>query len=208
MADTDEAKLELRILKHLLQPSYLSATIAVLTTLIAIGSGVVSRLYLSTGWLADVLRTVTNSDQQVFSSSTSDGGSPLNAVLLFVFWSCVGLSVYFLVIGLVQAVREVRQLEQEMTFVHTNRRIILQTFFFRLITRVAGLVLVFVTAAIYLKTILPYGLTAVAAVELSLGGILTIVLATSISLVTIHLLAVLLRIVALRPRLFTAEIEA
>jgi hypothetical protein len=208
MADTDEAKLELRILKHLLQPSYLSATIAVLTTLIAIGSGVVSRLYLSTGWLADVLRTVTNSDQQVFSSSTSDGGSPLNAVLLFVFWSCVGLSVYFLVIGLVQAVREVRQLEQEMTFVHTNRRIILQTFFFRLITRVAGLVLVFVTAAIYLKTILPYGLTAVAAVELSFGGILTIVLATSISLVTIHLLAVLLRIVALRPRLFTAEIEA
>jgi hypothetical protein len=208
MADTNEVKLDLRILKHLLQPSYLSATIAVLTTLVAIGSGVVSRLYLSTGWLADVLRTVTNSDQQVFSSSTNDGGSPLNAVLLFVFWSCVGLSVYFLVIGLVQAVREVRQLEQEMTFVHTNRRIILQTFFFRLITRIAGLVLVFVTAAIYLKTILPYGLTTVAVVELNLGGILTSVLATSISLITIHLLAVLLRIVALRPRLLTVEIEA
>jgi len=60
----------------------------------------------------------------------------------------------------------------------------------------------------YLKTILPYGLTTVAVAEFDLNGILTTILAIIILLITVHLVAVLLRIVALRPRLFTAEIEA
>jgi len=208
MAETDEAKLELHILKHLLQPSYLSATIAVLTTVIAVGSVVVSKLYISTGWLADVLRTISSSDQQLFSGGTGNGDSPFNVVLLFLFWSCVGLTVYFIVIGIMQAVREVRELEQEMDFVHTNRQAVLRNFIERLAARFAGLVLAFVTIAIYLKTILPYGLTTVSTATLTIGGILATALAIVILLVTMHLIAVLLRVVALRPRLFTSEIEA
>jgi hypothetical protein len=207
MAETNETQLDRRILKHLLQPSYLSGTIAVLTTALALGSILVSKAYLSSGWLAATLQTISNSDQGLFSRSTGDGSSPFNVVLLFLFWACVGLSVYFLVIGIAQAAKEVRELEQEMNFVHTNRRAILRNFVGRLLVRFAGLVLMFITAAIYLKSILPYGLTTISAASLDAEGILTSLLAAFILLVTMHLLAVLLRAVALRPRLFTAEIE-
>lgn len=207
MADTDEAKLELRILKHLLQPSYLSASIAVLTVLVTIGSVVISQLYLSTGWLADALRTIATSDQHLFSRGTGDGSSPFNAVLLFLFWAGVGLVIYFMVVGTVQALREYRELEQQMNFVHTDRRTILRNFGERFAARFLGLVLTFVMAALYLKIVVPYALTTVEAARFDVVGIVTTIVAVIILLLAVHVLAVLLRIVALRPRLFTAEIE-
>jgi hypothetical protein len=208
MAETDEAKFDLHILKHLLQPSYLSATIAVATTLVAIGTVVLARLYLSTGWLADSLRTIASSDQHLFSQGANDGGSPFNTVLLFLFWAGIGLVVYFIVIGFVQMISEIRELEQEMNYVHTNRRSALLNYLERLVARCIGLGLLFITAAIYLKLLLPFVLSALSVAEFTLSDLLASCFAILFLLIVTHLLAVLLRVVALRPRLFTAEIES
>lgn len=208
MAETNDTKFELHILKHLLQPSYLSATIAVLTTLIAVGSVVMSRAYLATGWLADALHTVATSNQSLFAHSTGDGSSPFNAVLLFLFWALLGLATYFMVIGMVQAVGEVRELGQEMTYVHTDRKAILLNYLERLLARFGGLALLFITTAIYLKLVLPFALWAVGTTRLTLLNLLVAVVSVFFLLLTMHLLTVLLRVIVLRPRLFTAEIEA
>lgn len=208
MVGTNELQFEIRVLKHLLQPSYLSGSIVVLLAVLVVGSAVVSNIYLSTGWLADTLRTISNSDNHLLKGSTGDGSSPINVVLLFVFWAFVGLAVYFLVIGLGQALKEAREIEQEMNYVHGNRKAALRNFVQKLVTRVVGLTLIFVTVSIYLKTLLPYALSTARTTDLDLHGIFNIFVTGLVLVLVTHILVVLLRLVALRPRLFTSEIEA
>lgn len=206
MAETNETQFELRLLGTLLKPSYLSGTIAVLSTLLIIGSALLARAFWSSGWLPDTLRTVSASNNQLFQNKTGDGSSPFNVVLLFLFWACVGLTVYFIVIGIAHAAAEAKELEQEMTFVHGNRKQIIKNFAERLLTRIVGLVLAFVAVALYLKNLVPYGVTTARGVTTSPWSIALVVLAAVSLLVMMHLITVLLRLVALRPRLFSAEI--
>ncbi|CAN5417564.1 hypothetical protein BH09PAT4_BH09PAT4_02400 [soil metagenome] len=206
MSETNETQFELRLLGTLLKPSYLSGTIAVLSTLLVVGSALLAKAFWTSGWLADTLRTVSDSNTHLLQNRTGDGDSPFNVALLFLFWASVGLAVYFVVIGIARAVAEAKELEREITFVHGDRKKIIRNAVKRLVIRVSALALMFVAIALYLKNLVPYSLTSARDVTASPWSIILVVLAAISLLVMMHLIAVLLRVVALRPRLFTPEI--
>lgn len=207
MATTNETEIELHLLAKLLRPSYSSGFLAVLSTLIIVGSAFVSKLYLSAGWLADTLRTISDSDTALLEQHSGDGSSPFNVVLLFMFWSFVGLGVYFIVIGIASGIKEGKEISDELNYVHTNRVKIIQTFFERLAIRAVGLVLLFVIVSLYLKRMIPFSIESVRAVNSDFRSIVTLLIAIIGLLTMVHLTAILLRMIALRPRLFSAEIE-
>jgi hypothetical protein len=207
MADTSELQFERHLLGKLLIPSYLSGSVAVLSTLTLLGSVLLTKLYWSHGWLADTLQTVGKSNSHLLQHDTGDGSSSVNMALLFLFWGCVGLAVYFLVIGLSRAAKEAKELEEEISFVHGNRKVLLKSFAQKFAARLGGLVLTFITIALYTKIVLPYGLQTVRAAQPDIHGVLFSLVAALLMLLTVHLLAVFLRAVFLRPRLFSTEIE-
>ncbi len=207
MAKTNDVQFELHLLAKLVKPSYLSGTIAALSTLLIVGSALISKAYLSSGWLADTLKTIASSDNQLFKNRTGSGDSPINVVLLFMFWAGIGLAVYFLVIGIAHAANEAKELEQEMNFVHSNKQAIIHNFVQKLAARLTGLVLLFGTVSLYLKMLVPHSLETIHDTTNQPKSILTAVLITLALLLVVHLIAVLLRVIALRPRLFSAEID-
>jgi len=211
MAETDETQFERRLFHHLLIPSYLSALTTIGAALLIVGAALLTRLYWSTGWAATSVRTIADSNRYVLhnwgTSQTNDGSSTLSAILLFIFWALVGLAVYFFVAGLFRAAGEARQLEQEVsTYVHRNRDAIIRNFAERMLTRIVGLCLLFLVVTLYLRELIPFGLTAGRAAALAASPILSVVSAFCLLVVGGHLITILLRLVALRPRLFSADI--
>lgn len=207
MTETSEEEIERALLKSLLTPSYVSATVAIGSILVLVGSALLSRFYWSSGWLASILQTVRDSNQHLLQFNTGAGDSPFNVVLLFLFWSCIGLAVYFVIIGIVHALGEARELGEEMNYVHTNRRAILTTFLVRTLVRGVGLVLLFVSVAVLFKVAIPYVIASIMAVTLSAGDILLVLLGVCILLLVLHMITVVMRAIALRPRLFSVEIS-
>lgn len=211
MAETDERQFEQRLLGHLLRPSYLSAMVAIGSALIILGSALVTRLYGANGWAANIVRTVTDSNRYVFANfggaQTNDGGSTLNAILLFLFWALVGLMVYYFVVGLFRAASEARELEQEVNvYVHRNRYAVIRNFAERMLTRIAGLSLLFLVMVLYLTRVIPYSLTVGHSISLEPIHIISVAVAFALLVVMVHLITVLMRLVALRPRLFSVDI--
>jgi len=185
--------------------------VAIGSALIILGSALVTRLYGANGWAANIVRTVTDSNRYVFANfggaQTNDGGSTLNAILLFLFWALVGLMVYYFVVGLFRAASEARELEQEVNvYVHRNRYAVIRNFAERMLTRIAGLSLLFLVMVLYLTRVIPYSLTVGHSISLEPIHIISVAVAFALLVVMVHLITVLMRLVALRPRLFSVDI--
>lgn len=206
MAELNEQQHDRRLIGDLLKPSYLSAALAGGSAIIITGAAIVSRLYWSSGWLADTLRTIRDSNKYVLDGHTGSGDSPINKILLFVFWACVGLAIYFLAVGIVRAVGEVRELEEESSYLHNDRRAIMRNFVTRFLIRVGALVLLLVVVWLYLREVLPYVLSATKLSGVTAQSLLTYVAGFGLLIVMAHLLTILLRALALRPRLFSADL--
>lgn len=206
MAANNENQLELRLFGHLLTPSYLSATLAIGSTLLLIGSALVSRLYWSDGWIASSLQTISESNNYIFAGRTGSGDSTINAVLLFLFWACVGLAVYFLAMGVVRAASELGQLEREVNYVHSDRRAVMRTFVGRMLIRLLSLAMLFAVASLYVKIALPYALSVARSAKPTIASGLEVVLGGIFLILILHVVAVVLRAIALRPRLFSDDI--
>lgn len=206
MAELNEQQHERRLIGDLLKPSYLSATLAGGSAIVITGAAIVSRLYWSDGWLADTLRTVRDSNKYVLDGHTGSGDSPINKILLFAFWAAVGLAVYFLAVGIVRAIGEVHELEEESGYLHSDRRAIMHTFVTRLLIRLGALVLLLVVIWLYLQRVLPYVLSTTKLAGVTARSILSYVVGFLLLIVMAHIITMLLRALALRPRLFSDDL--
>lgn len=206
MAETNETQFQLHLLGTLLKPSYMSSTTVLIITLGTVVTAAISKIYWSGGWLADAFQTIATSNGQLFKNSVGNGDSPFNGVLLFLFWAFVGLMVYFFVVGVAHAIQEARELHEEIGAVNSNRRTILRTFVERLGIRLVALTMLFVTMSLYFKSLLPYAITSIRTVSADVWQVASVCLAVIGLVAAGHLITILLRAVALRPRLFTSEI--
>ncbi len=135
-----------------------------------------------------------------FSSNTLVSDIPL-----FIFWAGVGVIVYPLAIRLFSALRNVADLEAEMTYVNVNRRTLLKSAAQGFVLRAVALLILFAFLSFTIHGVLPlaFSLTRVAANHHGLAvSIGYPVLAGGILIAALHLNIILLRALFMRPRLF------
>lgn len=193
----------------LLQPSWLSALIAIAVSLGATISIITN--HFAGGSLRQLLQARSATPQGSISSSYHAVGGSLSSntivsdIPLIIFWGCVGLIAYFFTMNIVNVLRDVAELKAEMNFIHVDRHHLLRAAAAKLLARLAVLLVWLAFVRFTIHIVLPYF---VAVVNFASGsvGLFNNVAYTCLGFIVlascIHIHAVFLRLLALRPRLF------
>lgn len=202
-----ETNFDSRLIVLILLPSWLSSSIAMVAGIgVGVGTLLVSHYQTSSLRLEllnyDFTHTAT---YQAFVTTTSSGF--LGDLPLLLFWVLIGLVLYLFAINIIRAIRNQLELNQELSYVHVNRRKLIWTavehFMIRLI-----IVLIWVSYTLFFfRTIVPYCGTAAlagsgeASIWLSAGFVLTSIL---VMVVAVHIHTILLRLFLFKPRVLSS----
>jgi len=135
------------------------------------------------------------------------GNPVLNKILFFGTWLFIGCLVYIIVSAIIAFGNESVETVEEMHYMHASRQKLKGVFLSRLGLRLVSFGLLIVYAAFFARLLMPYSAYAVqvGANQASLlSGILYIGLGGIVLLASLHIFIVLIRLVALRTRLFSA----
>lgn len=138
-------------------------------------------------------------------SNTVFGNPTLNKVLFFVFWLIIGLIVYTIFTGLGKYLSELKDVVVESRYVNAPRGATRQHMIIRLLLRLIGISLVFVYFVFFYNIFLPFAIlcSRISFSELpNLNGWMYAGLAVAELMLSLHIMLILLRFTALRPRLF------
>lgn len=205
---------DLRLFSSLLVPSALSGLMCVLVSLFTIGTIAVLTNYQGSSFQQDVLRSQTSIENDAVTEDYNYINDDLerNVVIdrapVMVFWMFVGTLVYFMVTGVTGAIAGAQSLERELGYVHVRSKELLRHVYIKSAIRfcVFGVWLGFIV--LFFRLLLPYCLAAAhvgAGNITSFMGAFYIVLAFVVLTVSFHIHIVMLRLVALRPRIFSQE---
>lgn len=194
---------------ELLKPSWLSGLLAVVISLAVVIGAVALLHYNGSDWQ----QLIDHRQQQASAVSTNSGtfedkvnsNAFISSLPLLIFWAGIGMIVYSFIIAITDVFRNVLELKEEMHFVHANRRYLLRQALFHLLLRGIFLLMLVFLVSFTLHTILPYVIAMAYAGSGGLGWIYNatyLVGGVVIGALTLHLHAVLLRLVVLKPRLF------
>lgn len=194
-----------------LSPSWLSGLIAVLAgVLVVIGTVVLTHVSgtLQQGLLGLHLAYQQSSGAQTVSNTFAQN-TTLNNVLLFVLWGAVGLAVYSIVQNVVQELSSADELMHELEYARTNRRDILRAVALRAVIRLGALIAWWLLVRFMIFKLIPYDIASarLSALHLTSASDWTrSILGGTVCMLGVQGLAILLRLLVLRPRLFGNEI--
>jgi hypothetical protein len=196
------------MIKGLLSPSWLSATIAILAGL-ALSVGVILFHKIDPNHVYQQLLTLRGTPKQPVltlpGQTVVAGRNTLETTWpLLGFWGLVGLIVYFAVETVMKIVHDASDLKKGMKYVHSRPNQILRTTAEYLILRIIGAVLWLICFNIMLKTIIPYALTLSSNAETAslAPAIIDLVKAFILVAVFVQLQAVFLRLALRKVRVF------
>jgi hypothetical protein len=207
---------DLKLFGSSLLPSALSGLVSVLVGLFAVGTIAVLTNYQGSSFQQDVLNAQSRIENDAIAEEYGVINDDLeqNIILdrapVMVFWMFVGTLVYFMVTGTFGAIASASDLEDELHFVHVRRRELLREVYVKSAIRLCVLALWLGFTILFIKLLLPYCL---AAAHVGAGNILSIkgafyeLLAFAVLTVAIHIHVVMLRLTALKPRIFSQEIS-
>lgn len=204
-----------RILK-LLTPSFSSGFLCVCFGAFIAGAVFVTTSYLGSeeslqltsiniGNYSD--NKIVSAYQNVYFQVTDSSG--LGNVSLFVFWALVGTVSYLTVVGILKGLHDINELKNETTFVHMNKKSLVREEAEKLVIRIVGLVLLFVALHITTTSIIPWGrdLARIGANETAvIQKIKDCFVAIIVVAAALHVDVILIRLVALRVRLFGEQL--
>jgi hypothetical protein len=193
---------------RLLRPSWLSLLVVLVVGLLIVGGTIVTLNYKKSGvpllvQLQEKPPTVHDSYEVLDESFSAN--TLLSNLPLFIFWAAVGMIVYSFTTSSIKAMDRARDFREEMGYMHANRHRLLRTAGLRLAIRLAVLLVWLLFISYSRNVLLPY---VVAVAYASTGPVSVvacigyIVWATFLAAFCLHLHTVLLRLLALRPRLF------
>jgi hypothetical protein len=205
---------DLRLFSSLLVPSALSGLLSVLVSLFAVGTIAVLTNYQGSSFQQDVLRVRSGAEKEAviedynYINDDLERNIIIDRAPVMVFWMFVGTLVYFMVTGVSGAVAGARSLERELGYVHVRSKELLRHVYIKSAIRfcVLGVWLGFIM--LFFRLLLPYCLAAAhvgAGNVTSVTGVFYIVLAIIVLTISFHIHVVMLRLVVLRPRLFSQE---
>jgi len=201
-------ELDIQLLGVLITPSWLSSIIDFLFSLaVILGTTVLSR-YQGSSIRNDYLQYLNDNHDSIYRSVNS--GILANPIVsnlpLLIFWALVGLIVYLFAANIVAAIRSTAALKDELEYTNVDRHSLLWQAGGHLLIRIIVLVVWLLYLQFFFHHVVPYCVAATLA-GLSqlpnLVGIGYIVLAFLVLLVTMHLNTILLRLLLLKPRLFS-----
>lgn len=194
--------LDLQLFGILLRPSALSGFVSLFSAITTVAYTAVSNVYNGSFTLA----------QGNYNSigNKLDSNQFVSNLPLLTFWLLVGVVVYMFATNIVGAIHSAAELEAELShFTNMNRKNLVFIAVQKLSIRIIGLGLWIFYMLYFLHTTIPYVLAlSVKGTTLTspLRGVEYFVLAVLILSLSLHVHAILLRIIALRPRIFSSAL--
>lgn len=219
-ANVNSRDYDARLFAQLLKPSLLSGLTCLLVSFFAVIGLVVATNYQGSSFQQDVLGFQNRNNQTEQSveedfSVTDDYGqindnfadsNLVRNIPVMAFWMFVGTLVYFVVTGVAGAFSTAREIGDELHFVHARRKELLQEVYIKSGIRLGALVLWFGYVTIFFRIIVPYVLAAAhVGGNLSLKTAPYLLLAFVIAVLSLHIHSIMLRLVVLRPRVFSQD---
>jgi len=201
------SNLDRRLLSILLLPSWLSASVALLVG-VAVGVCTVIAAHYQSSTLRVEVLTVHFQAPAAYRAISSKllANNFINNLPLLIFWGLVGLVVYLLAANIFAALHNVAKLKSELDYVNVDRRELLMTAGVQLLIRLVVLGGWIAYIVFFFHHILPYCVAAALAgsgqsTSTQNGGY--VLLAIVIMTLAIHLHIICLRLLLLRPRIFS-----
>lgn len=214
MATNSGVSGDLKLLGVFLSPSWLSGLVAVVAGVSVIG-GSIALTHLGGAAQQSLLglhlayrQSSVGASVQTIGNSFA-GNTQINNVLLFLFWGMVGLVVYSIAQSAVSEFKNADELLHELASARAKRLGIMENVASRTLIRLGALVAWWLLSRFMVYKLVPY---AIASAHLSALHLTSAadwwrtLLAGLACILGVHLLAVLLRLVTLRARLFDSEI--
>jgi hypothetical protein len=131
----------------------------------------------------------------------------ISNIPLFIFWAAVGLIVYLFAINIVKAFGSGVLLEEELSYVNSQRSKLIKFEIMVACIRAAILVGWLLYVQVFMRLLLPYALAVAQAVRMNdaLFGTVQVCIAVLLLFVSIHLNLVLLRLFLLKTRVFAGN---
>lgn len=194
---------------QLVSPSWLSGLFVVVASLIIV-LGSIGLLYYHSSNL-HLLHVPNDSHQATVTDNyqtIDDRFSPdviLSDIPLFIFWGGVGIAAYALTMSLVTALHSAAEVHEELDYVNSNRQQLLRFAGERFAIRLSALVAWFIYLRYTQHVLMPYAV-ALGFAGTTIGGWFQgagyVLGAIGISVFVLHIHVVLVRLIALKPRLF------
>ncbi|HET8991553.1 MAG TPA: hypothetical protein VFN31_00775 [Candidatus Saccharimonadales bacterium] len=189
-----------------LTPSMLSIALTILGTLfilisaVLISLGKTGRLQNDLFALKYVRHGISDSYRNIATSLNSN--HIISQLPLWIFWGSVGIVVYLFIINVVRAVTEFNSVKDSLHYVHANPREIFRQQIRHLLIRCAGVIILWLTAYLFFKYILPFFLSRVREVtmKLSVLNIAEMLGLVILLMVLGHLVTLAIRLTLLKPR--------
>lgn len=198
-----------RLFTLLLIPSWLSGFFCITFSLAIITTVVISSHFSSTVEQQVNFLLTLNADSDLSYYGGSNGFTLSNILAIAttaVFWAIVGLTSYLTVASIISAVQKARQFKHELGYVNSRPGKLMQTALIHFLLRATIFVLWFFYLKFFFGVILPHCLLWVfTAYSFTFSSVCSILLAFIVATSAAHVHVVLLRLLALRPRIFHGE---
>ncbi len=200
-----------RLFVAVFTPSWLSAVVCILVGLfVSVGVVFVSG-YRSSALRLDVITYKTPQGATAYHAASSGllANPFIGNLPLIAFWTIVGFAVYLFAINIFRAISSTAELKDEMDYVNVNRHDLLWSAIEQLLVHLGVLIIWVAYILFFLHQILPYcinlALVGTTQITSPLGGGYAL-LATVVLALAMHLHAIFLRLLLLRPRVFSRAV--
>ena len=193
----------------LLKPSILSAFVSIVAATGLVAATIIGSHYRSSDTRLQLLKYLHSSDGLSIHNAQHalDSNRVISNLPLLLFWILVGFVVYLCAINLYGLLREAADLREELTDnINTGRGAVIREVLEKLAIRIVVLAVSVPYILVFFHRLLPYAvaLSLAASSQLTkLQGIEYEVLAFSLVVGGMHVFVILLRLLALRPRLLS-----
>ncbi len=199
--------------RMLITPSIISGTIDVVAGVGLVITTIVVSSFRSSSLQKELFDYQTNNLTSDLSNNSQIVAHGLNSntfvsnLPLLLFWGLVGTVIYMLVLSLARALKGAVQLHDEMEFVHANQTSLIRTALIEFLIRVVVLVFWVIYISFFFHRLIPYCLAAAHAASavgfFTLNGLLYAILAFIVVVIAVHVHTIFLRLLLLKPRIFT-----
>ena len=200
--------LDTRLFGILIMPSWLSGIIDVIIGLVVVIGTIFLSRYQGSSVRVDYLNYLSGNQSQLYKDVNTGilSNQFVSNLPLILFWGLIGIIVYLFATNIFAAVRNTAQLRSELEYANVDRHSLLVQAGQHLVIRIVVLVAWILYIRFFFYHVLPYCIAATLAglsqVTTPLG-IGYIVLAFVVMIVALHIHTIMLRLLLLKPRLFT-----
>jgi hypothetical protein len=197
--------------RTLLTPSWLSTFVGVTLALLITGATVVISNFQGSQLQQQLFEnqaraTAATTTSGAYSDITSNiaGNKFLSDVPLLLVWGAVGLVVYFGAMAVARSLGNAAGLREQLNYMNVSREALIKQTAINFVIRLAAIAVWLGLLIVTLKMIGPYALASASLAQtLTVESVGFVLLAVLILFITTQAHAICLRLIALRPRIFT-----